>query len=122
MATSGHFATTGIFILIVFATSVASAPALVSAFNIDDLQKLRSTKACAGCDLSSADLSGLDLSHAELSGANLYGANLSGANLSYADLSSAEVSAADLNGADLSDATWFDGSWCRTGSIGSCSR
>jgi uncharacterized protein YjbI with pentapeptide repeats len=111
-----------ILLLTVLVTSAAIALNPVLAFNEADLQKLKTTKACAGCDLSYADLPGFDLSHANLSGANLYGANLSGADLTYADLSTADVSAADLTGADLSDATWFDGSWCRAGSKGSCSR
>jgi uncharacterized protein YjbI with pentapeptide repeats len=109
-------------VILALATFVGVAISAASAFNEEDLRKLKTTKECAGCDLSYVELPGANLSNADLSGANLYGANLSGSDLSYADLSGANVSAADLSGANLTDATWIDGSWCREGSIGSCQR
>jgi uncharacterized protein YjbI with pentapeptide repeats len=108
--------------ILAFIFSIGLAFSTASAFNEEDLRKLRTTKQCAGCDLSYAELQGANLSNADLTGANLYGANLSGADLSYADLSNADVSAADLTGTNLSEATWIDGSWCRQGSNESCNR
>ena len=109
-------------VILALLTSVGAAISAASAFNENDLQKLKTTSECAGCDLSYAQLSGASLSNASLSNANLYGANLSGANLSSADLTGANLSAADISGANLSNATWIDGSWCRDGSFGSCTR
>jgi len=82
--------------------SVGAGLGAASAFDKEDLEKMKTTKECAGCDLSYAELPSADLSGADLSGANLSGADLSGAN--------------------LTDATWIDGSWCRQGSTGRCSR
>ncbi|MDA9250029.1 pentapeptide repeat-containing protein [bacterium] len=61
-----------------------------SAFDPDDLQKLKDTNTCWECDLSGADLSGADLS----------GANLSEAILRYTY----------MNGAILCNTTMPDGS------------
>ena len=59
--------------LTVAATMVASS---ASAFDPDDLQKLKDTGKCATCDLGGADLSGADLGGANLSGAYMQGAAL----------------------------------------------
>jgi uncharacterized protein YjbI with pentapeptide repeats len=95
------------------------------AFNTQDLETLRNTGKCVGCDLSGASLSGIDLSLANLSGANLSGADLRGVNLSnawlqVANLSKANLSKADLTGAILDGAVWVDGGTCLDGSIGEC--
>ncbi len=60
------------------------------AWNQDELDRLRETNACSGCDLS---------------GALLYGEDLSGAN---------------LTNTNLIWATWTDGRQCAEGSIGEC--
>ena len=78
------------------ATMFASS---ASAFDPDDLQKLKDTNECVECDLSSADLWG-----AYLMNANLKDADLWGADLSKADLSKANLKGADLSGANLRDA------------------
>ena len=62
--------------LTVAATMFASS---ASAFDPDDLQKLKDSNECAECNLESADLSG----------ANLYGANLRNANLNSATMKGA---------------------------------
>ena len=111
--------------LTIAATMFASS---ASAFDPDDLQKLRDTNKCVECDLSDlseanlwgatmrrANLSGADLSssylrRADLSGADLRRANLSGANLSNADLSGANLYEAELMGAILCNTTVPDGS------------
>ena len=66
--------------------------------------RLITTKACVGCDLTEANLSGANLSKANLSGTNLSGANLSGANLTGANLSRANLGGANLTGANLEKA------------------
>ena len=43
----------------------------VSAFDPDDLQKLKNNNACKSCDLSGANLAGADLALADLTGADL---------------------------------------------------
>ena len=48
-----------------------------SAFDPDDLQKLKDTGKCAECDLSNANLKSANLSAANLGGAVLIDANLS---------------------------------------------
>ena len=55
-----------------------------SAFDPEDIQKLKDTNECVGCDLSRANMREATLSSANLSEANLTGANLTGADLSYA--------------------------------------
>jgi len=70
-------------------------------WNKADLNKLKSTKNCSGCNLSGANLSGLDLSKANLKGADLHGANLSGAKLVNSILTGANLKNTNLNGADL---------------------
>ena len=87
--------------LTVAATMFASS---ASAFDPDDLQKLKDTGKCATCDLGGADLSGADLGGTNLSGAKLISANLRGANLRGAKLISANLRGADLGGANLSGA------------------
>ena len=57
-----------------------------SAFDPDDLRKLKDTNTCNGCDLSGADLRD----------ANLYEANLDGANLHEVDLGYARMKGAIL--------------------------
>ena len=102
--------------LTIAATMFASS---ASAFDPDDLQKLKDTGFCVGCDLRKAnltganligaDLSGTDLRDAYLKGAFLSGANLEGADLSGAFLMDANLSGANLNGAALSYTTYMLG-------------
>ncbi len=70
----------------------------------ENIEKLRSTNACPGCDLSSADLRNTNLEGANLSGANLMNAYLTGADLSNADLTNANLEASVLSNANLSGA------------------
>ena len=77
--------------LTVAATMFANS---ASAFDPDDLQKLKDTGNCEECDLRGANLEGADLEGADLKDANLTeaelsGANLTGANLNYATMKSA---------------------------------
>ncbi len=70
-------------------------PCSASAYDEADLHKVKTKKACIGCDLSGADLRGLDLSGELLDRANLEGANLEGANLEKAIQSRSRKSAQD---------------------------
>ena len=81
-----------IAILLAFLMMIGSQ---VSAFDPDDLRKLKDTDFCQECDLALADLKG-----ANLNGADLSGANLKDANLSYAF----------MKGAILCNTTMRDGS------------
>ena len=113
--------------LIVFC-SVAALGAIGTAIaaNPDQVQQLRDTKSCAGCDLTDAQLTGAQLDGADLSGANLsnailYGANLSGANLAGAVLNGADLKLANLTGAldaDLSGAQMDERTICPSGNAG----
>jgi uncharacterized protein YjbI with pentapeptide repeats len=113
------------------------AAGTLSAYNETDLQKLKTTKNCADCDLSGAllmhwVLSGANLRGANLTGAWLPGANLAGANLSSAIMTSASLANANLFRAKLSGsnllftnlagATWTDGSRCERHSSGWCKK
>ena len=73
-----------------------------SAFDPDDLQKLKDTGDCYRCDLRAANLMWADLSGANLREADISGAKLAGANLLWAKLSGADLSSANLSGANLS--------------------
>ena len=112
--------------LTVAATMCASS---ASAYDPDDLQKLRDTGDCISCDLSDlyfevfitmglinireANLYGANLSGANLAGEDLRGiflqrANLAGADLSSTNLTGANLSDTDLTGANLTGATLRD--------------
>ena len=98
--------------LMVAASLIASS---ASAFDPDDLQKLKDTGDCMDCDLSNANFRRIDLSNANLALANLSGADLNNANLRNANLSIANLSGADLkrtlmNGAILCNTIMPDGS------------
>ena len=74
-----------------------------SAFDPDDVQKLKDTNKCVGCDLSGADLSNANLDETYLRRANLMGADLCGAYLKYAKLSVAIVNRAILCNTTMPD-------------------
>lgn len=81
----------------------------------ENVEKLRSTNSCPGCDLHGADLRNTNLEDANLNGANLRNANLSGCELQNVDFRGANLEAADLrrgdfNGADMSGAS-LNGAW-----------
>lgn len=111
-----------LLLTIMMGISIASAAAAVYAFNEDDLNRLRTTNECIGCDLSGADLRNADMKSAKLSAADLKRANLAGADLSHANLMDATLTDATMTGTDLSFATWTDGSTCQEGSIGHCNK
>ena len=74
-----------------------------------DVDILRSTGSCPGCDLSGAmldavDAEGGEIWNANLRGARLYRAQLNNADLRGADLTGANLTRASLEGADLSGA------------------
>ena len=64
--------------LTVAATMFASS---ASAFDPDDLQKLKDSNKCAECNLEGAGLMGANLDSADLYGANLRNANLNSATM-----------------------------------------
>ena len=76
-----------------------------SAFDPDDLQKLKDTGNCEECDLR-----GANLRDADLTSANLRNAGLTGANLTGASLRDAKLNYAIMNGAILCNTTMPDGS------------
>ena len=88
----------GLFVLGVIAV-FGQWPA--GAANPNDVQKLRATHACAGCDLSDTDLSGLIAEGSNLKGADFTNTKLYKARLGRADLTGATLAGADLSGADL---------------------
>ncbi len=103
--------TLGVASSIVFSVGLSTS---VSAQNPVDIQQLKETRACRGCDLRGADLSQLhligvdlreaDLTRANLAYTNLEGADLSGANLEEANLQGAFLNSAELDYANLTDA------------------
>jgi uncharacterized protein YjbI with pentapeptide repeats len=128
-------------VLMVIATCSFTVSALQAfAFVPEDLERLKATKNCPGCDLRGADLHGASLEGVGLEGANLMEANLEGANLQDAvlddaslekanlrkailhgaSLDHATIDGADMSGANLEDSTWLDGKVCKKGSIGVC--
>lgn len=103
--------------LTVAATMFASS---ASAFDPDDLQKLKDTGECMGCDLSGANLGmdanleGANLARADLEGANLFKANLFKAFLVDADLTDARLLSANLEDASLRGAAMRGVILCNT--------
>lgn len=89
-------------------------------FNETHIKRLRATKQCPNCDLSTANLSGADMRGANLSKADLSNANLTNADLSGANLNGAKLGNVNLTGANLSGATWTNGKKCAQGSMGKC--
>ena len=79
-------------------------PSLSFGFDQGDLDRLKKTNECAGCDLSGANLGNTDLFGANLEGANLKRANLRGANLGGANLKWAKLTEADLSDANIDGA------------------
>jgi len=77
----------------------------------ENLEKLKKTNSCRGCDLSGltinrtnlagADLEGADLSKTKFFLSNLSGANMRNANLKGASFGGSDLGEADLRGADL---------------------
>ena len=75
-----------------------------------NLNKLKSTNSCSGCDLTGVELVGWNLKNANLSGfANLSRADLTNANLTDANLTAAGLTGANLEGANLKGAILTDG-------------
>jgi uncharacterized protein YjbI with pentapeptide repeats len=112
------------FRLLVTGLAVALAVAVGAAHGTpENVERLKTTGSCAGCDLFGENLSGLhapgaDLSNANLAEALLYGANLEGANLSGAILDGANFKLANLRGAT---GVVFHNT-CPDGSAGPCAQ
>lgn len=66
-----------------------------------ELNRVKETGYCPGCNLQGVDLSSLDLGGANLQGATLAGANLASARLEGADLRGANLASANLGMANL---------------------
>tara|TARA_B110000977_G_scaffold191200_1_gene262989 strand:- start:122 stop:475 length:354 start_codon:yes stop_codon:yes gene_type:complete len=98
-------------VLTVAASIFASS---VSAFDPDDLQKLKDTNECMNCNLTAVNLKDANLMDANLEGADLSGANLKGAFFYDANLKGADLSGANLKGADLSYAIMNSVILCNT--------
>ena len=86
----------------------------VGAYDEVDLEKLKATGDCSGCDLSKANLTGANLYGADLTGANLTKAILELAILEVADLTKAILTGANLTGASLHYANLTGTIFCRT--------
>ena len=98
-----HFSTKFFYISICF-FAIGGCGSYSDQINAN-LNKLKSTKSCPGCDLTGVVLVGYDLKNANLNGfANLSGADLSGADLSGADLTGAKLTDANLTEANLTGA------------------
>ena len=139
MKAKKFFPRAAIVLIITIAFLMTGAHSL-KAFDENDVEKIKASKSCEGCNLRRANLSGnnlsgANLSHTDLSGANLKGVNLSNADLSNAKLTDAVLSGADLTGAnltgaklagayttktDFSGAKWVDGKMCQPKSVGRC--
>lgn len=112
----------------VCALVLALAVGIVAASTPQDVEKLKSTGNCAGCDLFGEELPGLQAPNADLTNANLgeasfYGANLEGANLTGATLDGANLKMANLRnaqGAIFGSAITDDRTVCPNGSAGPC--
>jgi len=70
-------------------------------FTSAQVDQVKKTNKCEGCDLSGANLLNASLNDAMLSGAKMAGAMMTGADLFSANLSGADLSRADLSRADL---------------------
>ena len=86
-----------------------------SAFDPADLQKLKDTGECIGCDLRKANLNDANLVGADLWGADLRGANLRDANLEGATMTQAYLRGAYLRGAILCNTLTPDGNYNYSG-------
>jgi len=81
---------------------IAAAPAC--GFNPADMERLKTTNQCPGCDLSKANLADAKLAGANLSRAKLFEANLKDADLQGANCAGIDLYVANLSGANLSSA------------------
>jgi uncharacterized protein YjbI with pentapeptide repeats len=94
----------------------------------ENVDRLKTTLQCQGCDLREALLAGLELPNAQLQNADLAGAILYGTNLRGADLTGAILNDADLEMANLEGATGAtlgaaktdSRTTCPDGSLGPC--
>jgi uncharacterized protein YjbI with pentapeptide repeats len=83
----------------------------VSGFDDADLQRLKSTNQCPGCNLTGVVLQGATFPNAKFAGANVSSASISnsrlantdfsGANMAYINLTSADLTGANMSNADL---------------------
>ena len=78
-----------------------------------NIERLRNTNSCPGCELFYANLRGANLSSANLISANLFNAYLGGANLTnaylmHSYLNGADLINANLKGSDLTYANLFN--------------
>ena len=101
---------------------------VVIASTPENVEQLKATNACVGCDLFGAELQGFKGEGADLSGANLgeatfYGGSLKGANLTGAILDGANLNMVNLEGAIgvvFSTAETDSRTICPNGSAGPC--
>ncbi len=96
------------FILIVLSIKLCLSDA--SSVKVEkNIERLRNTNSCPGCELFYANLRGANLNGANLISANLFhadlrGANLTNAHLMHSYLNSADLTDANLEGTDLTNA------------------
>ncbi|MGR0480041.1 MAG: pentapeptide repeat-containing protein [Candidatus Electronema sp. V4] len=76
-----------------------------------NFNRLLTTNACRGCNLSGAVLNRLNLAEADLEGADLSGAQLNAASLTGANLRGANLRGAWLGGADMTGANLLGANW-----------
>ena len=101
-------------ISIVLAITAVMVAGSASAFDPDDLQRLKDTGSCVNCDLRNADLRGTDLSDANLALANLSGADLQGANLESVNFYGAILNRTNMGNANLTKANLDGVLFCDT--------
>lgn len=92
-------------VLYAILTGCASLGIVQSAHGADprDVQRLKQTGECEGCNLVGADLRNANLRDAKLKDANLEAANLSGANLQDANFKRANLRAVNFKRAIIQD-------------------
>lgn len=110
------------FILSIAIAAILLGGRTLSAFSETDVEKVKTTGSCEGCNLRHANLSGANLSGVDLSRAKLGDAVLTDADLTDADLTGASLAGAYMVRADFSRARWVDGKTCGTGSLGRCEK
>jgi uncharacterized protein YjbI with pentapeptide repeats len=115
--------------LLATGVAVALTVAVGAAFATpENVERLKTTGSCAGCDLFGENLSaiqapGADLSQANLGEALFYGANLEGANFTGASLDGANFKLANLRGATgmvFHNTATDERTTCPDGSNGPC--
>ncbi len=99
-----HMGGVRIFFVVIALFLFSLATDVAIGFDDADLQRLKSTNQCQGCNLTGAVLSGASYPDAKLAGANISSASISNSKLANADFSGANMAYINLTSADLTGA------------------